>query len=169
METDFPQRSVLVSIRPTFAAKILTGQKRVELRRRFPIRLATGAKMFIYCSSPVSAVIGFAQIKAVLQLPIAQIWRRYGNAACISRGEFDTYFSGLQCGFVIVLEGITSIHRKLRANDLYKRFGIVPPQSYRYVTQECTALLENDWVQAPCRHERDNRAGRPAARTQIAG
>jgi predicted transcriptional regulator len=125
--------------------------------------------MFIYSSNPVSAVIGFAQIKSVIQLPIAQIWRRHGNAACISRGEFDAYFSGLRCGFVILLEGITSIQRKLSANDLHKRFGIVPPQSYRYVTQECTAFLENDWVQAPYRHERDNRAGRPAARTQIAG
>ena|ERR1700730_6916615 len=157
------RRDILVSIHPFFAGKILAGQKRVELRRKFPIR--TGSRLLIYSCSPVSAVVWFAQITAVLRLPTRQIWREYREAACISRKEFDAYFYDLQCGFVIVLEGITSIHRKLSASDLQQRSGIVPPQSYRYVTQECTAFLENDRVQAPHRHERDNRARRPTARS----
>jgi predicted transcriptional regulator len=161
------QLDILVSIHPVFAGKILAGQKSVELRRRFPVR--TPSRLLIYSCSPVSAVVGFAQIKAVLQLPVGQIWRQYREAACISRKDFDAYFYGLQSGFVVILEGITSISRKLSGRDLQRQFGIVPPQSYRYVSRECAAFFENGRVQAPHRHQRDNRVGRPAARTEIAG
>jgi predicted transcriptional regulator len=161
------QLDILVSIHPTFAGKILAGQKSVELRRRFPVR--TASRLLIYSCSPVSAVVGLAQIKAVLQLPIRQIWCQYGKAACISKEDFDAYFYGLQTGFVVVLEEIRSIRRKLSAKGLQRRFGIVPPQSYRYVSRECTAYFENGRVQAPHRHERDNRVGRPTAGSKIIG
>jgi predicted transcriptional regulator len=163
----YPQapRDILVSVHPVFAGKIVAGEKSVELRRRFPD--CTGSRLLIYSCKPVSAVVALAQIKAVLQLPLRQIWRQYRDAACISRKDFDAYFSGLQSGFVVVLEGITSTHQKLSADDLLQQFGIVPPQSYRYVTQECISYLENGRVQAPHRHERSNRVGRPAAGSKI--
>jgi predicted transcriptional regulator len=165
MDLEAPfKRDILVSIRPFYAAKILAGQKRVELRRKFPIETATGALVLIYSSSPVSAVVGFARIKNVLRLPVAKIWRAYGAAACISRKEFDAYFSGLEYGFAIFLEGIESLGQKLNAGDLQEEFGIVPPQSYRYLTQEYTALLKNERVQASRRHKRGYRARRSSAR-----
>jgi hypothetical protein len=40
----------------------------------------------------------------------------------------------------------------------------VPPQSYRYLTQECTALLRDERVQASRRHKRGYRARRSPAR-----
>jgi predicted transcriptional regulator len=162
------QRDILVSIRPFFATKILEGQKSVELRRRFPIQTGAGSRLLIYSSSPVSAVVGFARINNVLRLPITRIWRDHAAAACISRDEFDAYFSGLQYGFAIFLTGIESAGRRLSADDLHKRFGIVPPQSYRYLTQECAALLKNERIQASRRHKRDYRARRPSARSKVA-
>jgi predicted transcriptional regulator len=152
------QRDILVSIRPFFATKILEGQKSVELRRRFPIQTGAGSRLLIYSCSPVSAVVGFARINSVLRLPITRIWRDHAAAACISRDEFDAYFSGLQYGFVIFLSGIESAGRRLSAADLHKQFGIVPPQSYRYLTQECAALLKNERIQASRGHKRDYRA-----------
>jgi len=107
------KRDILVSIRPFYAAKILAGQKRVELRRKFPIETATGAMVLIYSSSPVSAVVGFARIKNVLRLPVAKIWREHGTAACVSKKEFDAYFSGLEYGFAIFLERIESLRQRL--------------------------------------------------------
>jgi predicted transcriptional regulator len=53
------KRDVLVSIRPFYASKILTGHKTVELRRKFPEVGAVGATALIYSSSPVSAVVGW--------------------------------------------------------------------------------------------------------------
>jgi predicted transcriptional regulator len=102
------RRDVLVSIRPVHVSKILKGQKTVELRRRFP-ELAKGATAFIYSSSPVRAVVGCARIEHVLKLPVSRIWKEHSDAACISRDEFDAYFSGLAFGFAIVFADVRSL------------------------------------------------------------
>jgi predicted transcriptional regulator len=162
------RRDVLVSIRPIYVSKILDGQKTVELRRRFPELGATGATAFIYSSSPVRAVVGCAQIKYVLRLPVTKLWKEHNDAACISKDKFDAYFAGLTFGFAIVFANVKSLKQELKASDLLDRFGIVPPQSYRYLTQECAALLIDERFQAADRHKRRDRARRLSARPSVA-
>ncbi len=161
------RRDVLVSIRPFYASKILDGHKTVELRRKFPEVSATGATAFIYSSSPVSAIVGCARIKHVLRLPVSRIWKEHRAAACILKDEFDAYFAGLKYGFAIFLESVQPLKSQLKAIDLMAQFGIVPPQSYRYVTDECVALLSDERIQASHRHKRRHRAGRRAARSSV--
>lgn len=161
------RRDVLVSIRPIYASRIMKGQKTVELRRRFPEVGATGAIALIYSSSPVQAIVGCARIKHVLKLPVSQIWEEHGAAACISREEFDKYFCDLTVGFAILLEGVKSFKRELNAAHLEEKFGIVPPQSYRYVTGECIALLIDEQFQTSNRYKHRNRARGPSARPGV--
>src|SRR4051794_24253636 len=137
--SDF-RRDVLVSIRPFYASRILDGRKTVELRRRFPEVGTIGATAIIYSSSPVRAIVGCARIKHVLKLPISRLWKEHGADACISKNEFDAYFTGLEYGFAILLESVKSLKQRLTATDLEDEFGIVPPQSYRYLSGECVAL-----------------------------
>ena len=160
-------KSILVSIRPRYVSKILDGQKTVELRRRFPEAAIAGGTALIYSSGPVSAVVGCARIKHVAKLPVSMIWKRYGANACVSRKEFKAYFTGVKFGFAIFLEGVRELKKHIKANDLEAQFGIVPPQSYRYVTDECFASLSDDQFQASHRHERDNRARRRGARASV--
>jgi predicted transcriptional regulator len=98
-DLSLPRRDVLVSVRPIYASKILDGKKTVELRRKFPATAATGAVALIYSSSPISAIVGYAMIRAVHRLTVAQIWQRHGDSACISKQDFDTYFSGVRYGY----------------------------------------------------------------------
>jgi predicted transcriptional regulator len=160
-------RDVLVSIRPFYASKILDGRKTVELRRRFPEVGTVGALALIYSSSPVRAIVGYARIKMVLKLPLSQLWKEHGTAACISKKEFDAYFVGLRFGFAIVLEGVGTLKRELKAAELEMQLGIVPPQSYRYVTDDCIALLDDDRFQIPYRYEHHNRPRRRSARRSV--
>jgi predicted transcriptional regulator len=162
------RRDVLVSIRPIYASKILEGQKTVELRRKFPEVGATGAMVLIYSSSPISAVVGFARIRHVLKLPVANIWKEHGVAACVSKDEFDAYFSGLKQGFAIFLEGVKSLRKQLKASDLEEQFGIVPPQSYRYLAEGGSALLSDEQFQTAYRHKRRHRVGGRPARSRVA-
>jgi len=168
MDASYPfTRDVLVSIRPFYASKILDGQKTAELRRRFPQTAAMGAMALFYSSSPVRAVVGFARIKRVLKLPISTIWKDHGAAACISKEDFDAYFAGLRYGFVILFEKVQALKKQVKASDLEAQFGIVPPQSYRYVAAECLALLNDESFQAPHRYKRRYRARRPPARESV--
>lgn len=156
------RRDVLVSIRPFYASKILDGCKWVELRRKFPEFSTVGATALIYSSSPVSAVVGCARIKDVFKLPVAEIWKQHGVAACISKDDFDAYFADVKHGFAIILGSIKELKKEVKAIDLETQFGIVPPQSYRYVTRECVALLNNGRFQASRRHKRRDRSGGPS-------
>jgi predicted transcriptional regulator len=154
---------VLISIRPVYASKILDGEKTVELRRKFPERTKKGTIMLIYSSSPVRAIVGYTRIKEVMKLPVPTIWKEYGAAACISKDQFDSYFAGLRYGFAIVLENVRPLKKRVLAKDLELQFGIVPPQSYRYVTEGYITSLNDGRVQTTSRHERRNRArGRSA-------
>jgi predicted transcriptional regulator len=161
------RRDVLVSIRPHYASKILDGEKTVELRRKFPEVGAIGVTALIYSSSPVRAIVGYARIKHVLKLPVSKIWKEHGAAACISKGEFDAYFSGLRDGFAIVFESVQPLKNLFKAADLEAQFGIVPPQSYRYVGGDCVSLLSDEQFQTSHRHKRRHRARGPSARTGV--
>src|SRR5207249_9743320 len=102
-----------------YAAKIFQGQKTVELRRKFPQNGVVGGLALFYSSSPVRAVVGFAQIKQVLKLPVSRIWHEYGVAACISRDDFNNnYFTNLPCGFVIRFSGFKSLDQEVKAREL---------------------------------------------------
>lgn len=151
-------RDVLVSIRPNYAAKILSGDKTVELRRKFPETSAIGATALIYSSSPVQAIVGFARIKDVLRLPVEQIWLNHGEAACIERRDFDAYFDGLDYGYAIFLENAHTLERQRNLQDLKNEFGFAPPQSFRYLDSDFASLLSNEPLHTPYRHQHRHRA-----------
>jgi predicted transcriptional regulator len=163
MAASEPRRDFLVSIRPQYVARILAGQKTVELRRRFPESVSVGTMAYIYSTSPVRAVVGCAKIKEVQRLTVADIWKEHADAACISRRDFYNYFSGTKFGFAILLGAVKAMRNQLTACELESQFGIVPPQSYRYVTERFISLLDDEPFQITYRHSHSNRAGRPKA------
>jgi predicted transcriptional regulator len=160
-------RDILFSVRPKYASKIIEGTKTVELRRRFRENAVSGALALIYSSSPVRAVVGCARIKYVSRLSIAQIWKQYGGAACITRDDLYAYFSGLKFGFAIILESVQPLARQLDAGELRVQFGIVPPQSYRYVSGDVAAFLNDEQIQASDRHPRGDWPRRRQARSGV--
>jgi predicted transcriptional regulator len=154
------KRNVLISVRPLYAKEIVEGRKTVELRRKFPGTEAAGGTVVIYSSSPVRAVVAVARIKSILYLPVPTIWRQHGSAASISKQAFDDYFCGCDKGFAVLLDKVTPLPRQLDATELKVAYGIVPPQSYRYLGGDCTGLLGDERVQAPHRYKRRDRARR---------
>ena len=136
------RRDVVLSIKPAYSDKILTGEKTVELRRRFPMAAPHGAIAYIYSTSPVKAMVGTASIRDVLRLPIEQIWTRFESTAVIERPLFDKYFEGLEDGYVIVFDDVKSFAQPLPLVELREKFRFKPPQSFRYVTPDLKRALE---------------------------
>jgi predicted transcriptional regulator len=161
------KRYVLFSIRPFYAEKIISGNKTVELRRKFPEFGAAGSTALIYSTSPVSAITGIARIKSVFKLPLSKLWAAHGEAAYIAKNDFNGYFAGQSYGFAIILDSARQLKQQITASDLETEFGIVPPQSYRYIAEERIALLNDGRLQTASRYERRDSAGRSPARTSI--
>ncbi len=143
-----PSRDVVFSIRPAHAKKILEGTKTVELRRRFTGGISPGTLAFIYTTSPTSALTGFAHIQDVQRLAVADLWTRHRSAACLAKGDFEAYFSGLDQGYAIVLGSARSLNRPVGLSELRQRFGFEAPQSYQYASPIMRDLVEHDRSQA---------------------
>lgn len=139
-----PQRDVVLSIKPFYSNKILAGEKRVELRRRFPVAAPNGTMMFIYSTSPVKAMVGSASIRAVQRLPVDQIWSRYSSVAHIERDEFDKYFDGLEDGYALELGAVRTFEKPVPLSELRERFGFEPPQSFLYAKRELRRALQDE-------------------------
>jgi predicted transcriptional regulator/transcriptional regulator with XRE-family HTH domain len=143
-ETFRHQRDVVLSIRPEYSSKIMTGQKTVELRRRFPVSASNGTIAYIYSSSPERAMVGVAEISAVKKLPIEEIWRVYANVAFIERSDFYKYFDGLEYGMALEFANARPFDKPISLNDLRERFGFQPPQSFLYAKNNLRRGLENE-------------------------
>ena len=139
-----PQRDVVLSIRPQYSAKIMEGRKTVELRRRFPVSAPSGTMAYIYSTSPVRAMVGIAEIKDVLKLPVQQIWSEFEDTAFIQRHDFDRYFHGLEFGFALLFEEVKPFSRPVPLTELREKFGFEPPQSFLYASRDLRKALRDE-------------------------
>jgi predicted transcriptional regulator len=94
---------ILISLESRHAENILSGRKRVELRRR-SMRVSPGATVWMYVKLPVGSIIGRATVKSVDSTTPLQLWRRYGAVSGLSRQEFFEYFEGADSGVALVLD-----------------------------------------------------------------
>jgi predicted transcriptional regulator len=147
------RNDILISIQPEYADQIMDGCKTVELRRRFAESVGQDARLFIYSSNPVGAIIGCAKIDKVVRLPIKQIWKKFHKQACIEKGEFEKYFDGVEFGFVVSLGDVTPLTELLIREDILDRWGIRPPQSYMYLSADIAASISSGIDEIPSRHK----------------
>ncbi len=143
-EQQRPSRDVLFSIRPTHVEKIFKGAKTVELRRRFASAVTPGTLALIYSTSPTSALIGSAKIKAVQRMDLRTLWKTHRVAACLGKTDFESYFAGLERGYAIILDSARPLNRPVGLTELRKRFGFEPPQSYQYASPRIRRLVEDE-------------------------
>ncbi len=139
-----PQRDVVLSIRPQYSEKIMQGRKTVELRRRFPVSAPGGTIAYIYSTSPVRAMVGIAEIKDVLKLPVQQIWSEFEDTAFIKRSDFDSYFHGLEFGFALLFEEVKPFSRPIPLTELREKFGFEPPQSFLYASRDLRKAMRDE-------------------------
>ena len=133
-------KTVLLSIQPVYAAKILTGEKRLEFRRNWamePVDL-----LVIYATSPSKKIVATAEIKQVISGSKTKLWnlaKEMGGG--ISRRKLFAYLEGKKKAFAIEMQRINAIPNGLDPINIFGQ-NFRPPQSFRYLTErEWTELL----------------------------
>jgi predicted transcriptional regulator len=126
----------LISLEERFAEGILNGEKLVELRRR-PMRLNVGTTIWMYVKVPVGKVVGSAQVLSLNTLAPQTLWRKYGEVSGLSRTDFFNYFSGVERGFVLVLDKPVRLKNPLPLDRLRMLSdGFQPPQFFQHLANE---------------------------------
>jgi predicted transcriptional regulator len=122
---------VLMSIKPTFAERIVAGSKSVEIRKRFSDKWA-GHDVILYASQPRGALVGTATIGSVTKGRPADIWSQFETGIACSKAEFDCYVGAAHNITAIELKGITPYQEVVHLSELSQllREKLRPPQSY---------------------------------------
>lgn len=141
---DLFRHDFVLSIKPEYATKIVEGMKQVELRRRFPLGTVTGARLYIYATVPIQALIGYAIIKRVECMLVEEIWRTYSDVACINRADFDAYYRNLDIGYVVVLKDVVGLKKPIPLAVLREKLQFSPPQSFTYADDSLRQLVSGN-------------------------
>src|SRR5687768_6688573 len=140
--TSFKQpagRPVLLSVRPKYADRIASGDKKVEFRRVWTAQPVS--ELVLYSTSPASRLIAVASIAEIIHAPRSTLWgyaTRLGGG--ITRRELFEYFQGVSHGFALILGNVRVLSPPRNPADHSKRFR--PPQSFRFLSpKEFDALV----------------------------
>jgi len=126
--------TLLLSVRPLFADKILSGSKTIELRRVRP-NVDAGDRILLYSSSPEMALLGSAKVEEVISGTPRSIWLQARGLAGISRQEYDNYFAGTDVAIGIRIYAARRFERPIPLQELRRRWPwLRPPQSFRYLS-----------------------------------
>lgn len=120
--------AIILSIKPEFVEKIISGEKKFEYRRRLCKKEID--RIYIYSTAPVKQVVAEAEVTGRMEGSKEDIWRWTEKFSGIDRKYFDRYFEGRECAGCYCL-GAVKVYET--GFDL-QRFGVLhAPQSYVYV------------------------------------
>ena len=124
---------LLISVRPYWAAKLLSGEKTVELRRTRP-RTWTGMPVWVYSSSPQRSLVGVSWLRDLEEGDVSEVWRRVAGGSAATFDEYSAYFAGASRAFGLRLDPVVQLGNAVGLRDLRAAVpGFRPPQSWRYV------------------------------------
>ena len=133
--------AILFSITPKNAAKILTGSKRIELRRRRP-DVSKGDLMLIYVTSPQKALRAISVVEALSYAKPDDLWDSVRERAGVTFSEFIEYFAGARMGYAIAFRSVQELITPIKLTTLRGLWpGFHPPQSHQYFSPKELAKL----------------------------
>jgi len=124
--------TVCFSIKPVYSEKIMTGEKKYELRKRLP----NGNMDFIviYTTTPICKIVGYAKVKEVHVKTVNDMWEIVSSSAGICKKDYMAYFHGKDNAYAIELENIRRFKKPFNIKEINKNFSA--PQSFCYVKEE---------------------------------
>ena len=129
--------TIILSIHPKHIAKILSGEKCYEYRRKIPTDIEY---LVVYATSPIKKVVAIIEIDTVLRDSAQKIWERTQKHAGVSYEFLMHYFNDAEDAYAIKFK---NIHQLSTPMDITMIEDIKSaPQSYQYVHESIADLCE---------------------------
>lgn len=123
---------ILLSIKPQFVEKIISGEKIYEFRKTEFKRKDINT-IIVYSSGHVKKVVGEMRFKKVLCDTPTNIWKTTHIHSGLSFDSFMTYFEGRKKAYAIVIEKFIPYEEALSLDECFP--GVKAPQSFRYLDE----------------------------------
>ena len=123
----YQRESVLMSIRPKYAEKIMKGEKKVEFRR---ICFGNDIKrVYIYSSSPKKKIVGYFEVDQIIKASPAELWQRFHEMGGIDFNNYGKYFKQKDYGYAILIKKAVRLRKEISLSDLMNH-DCRAPQNY---------------------------------------
>jgi predicted transcriptional regulator len=121
---------VLLSIKPEYANKIFSGEKKFEFRKR-AFRNIEVHTVVVYSTMPVGRIIGEFTIKQIHQDSPESIWSKTKRFSGIDESFFNEYYDGRDLAVAIEVEKPFLYKEAINPKEEYVNF--TAPQSFMYL------------------------------------
>ena len=121
---------VLLSIKPEYANKIFSGEKKFEYRKSIFKREIKF--IVVYVTKPVGMIIGEFEIDKIISDTPKQIWDLTKEHSGIEEDKFRNYFLNRETGFAIKVKE-AKLYKHSKTLKEYNPKIKVPPQSFCYI------------------------------------
>lgn len=120
----------LLSIKPEFVAKIISGEKLFEYRKAI-FKRPDVKSIVIYSTMPEGKIVGEFMIGDILAKHPADLWEETKSASGINKKFFDEYFNERNVAYAIQIKDFKRYETPI---DPYKKErGFKAPQSFKYL------------------------------------
>lgn len=121
---------VLLSIKPEYANKIFSGEKKFEFRKK-AFRNIEVHTVVVYSTMPVGRIIGEFSIKHIHQDSPESIWSKTKRFSGIDEGFFNEYYDGRDLAVAIEVDNPVLYKKPINPKEEYANF--TAPQSFMYL------------------------------------
>ncbi|TRX46335.1 ASCH domain-containing protein [Fulvivirga sp. M361] len=121
---------VLLSIKPEYANKIFSGEKKFEFRKRAFGKMEVRT-VVVYSTMPVGRIIGEFSIKEIHQDSPESIWSKTKRFSGIDKGFFNEYYDGRDLAIAIEVDKPVLYDNPINPKKEYENF--TAPQSFMYL------------------------------------
>lgn len=130
--------SVIYSFQGRWEKLLRRGNIGVFFRKRRPVRLPE--RVYIYVGVPVKAIVGFAFVKSITEVSLAQA-KAMANCGRISEDELAKYIGDDGVVHAIKIGESVLFKEPISLSYLQKEFGFNPPQSFSIVNASLEGAL----------------------------
>jgi predicted transcriptional regulator len=121
---------ILLSIKPQFADKILSGEKGFEFRKNLP-KHGNIETVVIYATKPVGKIVGEFSVAGIVSNSPDDLWETTKDKAGISKKFFSEYFLGRDIAHAFKVGSVKKYDTQINIEDFCNKK--VPPQSFFYI------------------------------------
>ncbi|HHD15651.1 MAG TPA: hypothetical protein ENK47_02975, partial [Euryarchaeota archaeon] len=137
--------NVLLSMKPQYVEKVLSGEKKYEFRKR--IWKKNVDRVFIYATSPVKRIVASFVPGEIVEGAPEDLWNRFKEESGVPEIEFRDYYSNSTSGFAIEINDIKEFQETIDPIKMINTFH--PTVDFLYFLNEGIPLKRNQFIQIP--------------------
>lgn len=126
--------NVLLSIKPKYVDKIVSGNKKYEFRKSIFRCSEDIDVVYIYSTSPVKKIVGMFTIENIIKDRPNNLWNKLKKYSGVEEEDFFNYFKNHNIGFAIEIENMELFEKPFDPFQEIPSFKA--PQSYYYIDEQ---------------------------------